>query len=194
MRGHRRKLVVLAAYLPPNYTRNKTQATMDYIADIIVDIKRKYKDPFILLTGDFNQWNVDQCLQDFADMSEVSVGNTRGNKAIDRMFLNCGRSVTESGTLAPLETEAEPGEDAGRSDHRVAYCRVNLPKVDTFKWEAYSYQHFNDQPANDFRSGMVDHEWNEVFSAGTVDEKAASHQRTINDVIERFFPCARQER
>ena len=53
------------------------------------------------------------------------MGNTRGDKVIDRIFSNMGRSVLEAGSYAPLETE-----DGRVSDHRVAYGRFKLKCTD----------------------------------------------------------------
>ena len=49
-------------------------------------IKRKFKDPYIFLAGDFNQWRVEDSMCDFADIWEVHVGPTRNGRCIDRIF------------------------------------------------------------------------------------------------------------
>ena len=136
MTGHSRKLVVVACYLPPNYCKKKGQAALEYIAEVIVEVKKKYKDPYLFIAGDFNQWKIEEPLQDFMDIREVEVGDTRGSRCIDRIFSNLGRSVTESGTLAPLETDED---EVRKSDHRVAFCRLRVPRLQSFTWETYSY-------------------------------------------------------
>ena len=55
MLGHSRKVVVIGAYLPPNYSIARGQAALDFINDLVPDIKRKFRDPFIIVGGDFNQ-------------------------------------------------------------------------------------------------------------------------------------------
>ena len=62
-----------------------------------------------MLAGDFNQWPIEHCIEDFIDMEHVTVGPTRGDREIDKTFVNFARAVTASGTLPPLETEADPG-------------------------------------------------------------------------------------
>ena len=69
-------------------------------------------------------------MEDFVDIKEADVGCTRGTKVIDRVFLNNYRSVTESGTVVPLETEED---DPAKSDHRVAHVKIDLPRVEAFK-------------------------------------------------------------
>ena len=120
IKGHRRKVCVVACYLPPGYSKERGNRALNYIEDVIVQIKRKFQDPYIIVAGDFNQWKVQESVSNFADVKEIEVGPTRGSRAIDRIFMNMSRSVTEAGTLAPLETEEEEG--GRQSDHRIAYC------------------------------------------------------------------------
>ena len=57
MHGQTRKLVVVAAYIPPNYNLARGQGCPAYIADLVLELKRRYRDPYLLITGDFNQWD-----------------------------------------------------------------------------------------------------------------------------------------
>ena len=106
IKGHRRKMVIIGCYLPPGYNRERGRQALNFIEDVVVNMKRRYVDPYLIIAGDFNQWRVEGSLSDFADIKEVEVGPTRGVRSIDRIFTNVSRSVEESGTLRPLETEA----------------------------------------------------------------------------------------
>ena len=98
LKGSARKLVVVAAYIPPNYPVPKARACLEYIENAVIDIRRRYRDPYVVVAGDFNQWEIDQALVVFHDVREVHVGPTRKDRAIDRIFCNMSRSITESGT------------------------------------------------------------------------------------------------
>ena len=93
LKGHSRKLVVVGCYLPPNYTKKRAVAAMDYLSDIVVDLKRRFQDPFIIIGGDFNQWRVEEALVDFVNIKEAPVGCTTGGRAIDRIFTNMRRPL-----------------------------------------------------------------------------------------------------
>ena len=56
--GQRRKLVILACYIPPNYVKKRGEGALDYITDRIVELKRRFHDPQLLIAGDFNQWDI----------------------------------------------------------------------------------------------------------------------------------------
>ena len=69
---HSRKLLTVACYLPPNYTVARGREALDHIENVVLELKRKYKDPFMLITGDFNQWPIQDALQEFPDIREGS--------------------------------------------------------------------------------------------------------------------------
>ena len=116
MKGHSRKIIVVGAYLPPNYSLARGTAALDFISDLIMDLKRKYREPYIVLAGDFNQWDAAAAVDDFPDIVEAKVGPTRLDRSIDRTF--CSFGAESFGTLEPLETD----DGLKKSDHRVAYC------------------------------------------------------------------------
>ena len=91
-----------------------------------------------------------QALEDFANVKEADVGHTRNSRSLDRIFLNMARSIVESGTLEPLSTEETETEEAKSSDHRIAYCRLDLPRKNTFTWETYTYRYFNEESKKNF--------------------------------------------
>ena len=106
--GQRRKLVVVGCYIPPNYVKTRGEATLTFIVDTVIELKRKYHDPQLIVAGDFNQWEIGQALEDFADIKEVDIGPTRGSRSIDRIFLNMSRAVSDSGTLEPCLLYTSP--------------------------------------------------------------------------------------
>ena len=40
--GQRRKLVVVACYLPPNDPRTRVEGALDFITGVVVDVKRRF--------------------------------------------------------------------------------------------------------------------------------------------------------
>lgn len=140
--GSCRKIVVVGAYIPPNYTTARANDCMDMI--VVIEARRRYRDPCILVAGDFNQWQVERALEEFVDIGEVRVGPTRGDREIDRMFCNFRTGMTESGTIPSLETEGE-GQEVRRSDHLVAHMTTTLPHRRSFEWLSYSYRHCTEE-------------------------------------------------
>ena len=78
---------------------------MDHIRGAIIKVKRRLNDPYIVISEDFNQWEVQGYLEDFPDLGEIMVGPSRGDRCIDRSFGNLWRSVTACGSIDPLEVD-----------------------------------------------------------------------------------------
>lgn len=76
-------------------------------------------DVLIVVSGDFNQWPVQDLLDEHPDLSEVDHGPTSLGRSIDCSFINFPRAVISSGTSTPLETE-----EGNKSDHRVAHMET----------------------------------------------------------------------
>ena len=94
--GYSRKLITIACYIPPGYTVARGRGALEYVEDVVLEVKRRFRDPFIVIAGDFNQWEIGGSLVEFPDIREANVGPTRKDKVLDRIFTNFGRSQLES--------------------------------------------------------------------------------------------------
>ena len=188
--GHARKLVVIAAYVPPNYSQARGIGCLDYISDVVMQIKRKYKDPYIVIGGDFNQWDVADALEDYPDVREVCVGPTREDRAIDRMFVSFRDDVEAFGTLEPLETD----DGSKKSDHRIAYLEADLARSAGFEWITYSYRFYNEAAVKLFGEWVVGQDWAAVVAGASSDEKTTVYQNMISAAIDSYFPLITTKR
>ena len=78
--GYSRDIVVIACYLPPNLATARAASGLNFIRGAVIGVKRKLDDPYIIISGDFNQWKIDETLEDFPDLLEANVGPTRGTR------------------------------------------------------------------------------------------------------------------
>ena len=181
VKGVRGKIFCLTAYEPPNITLLRARQMHEYISDVIDEAKRVYADCMVLVAGDFNHWPAEEIVEDHVEFQEVTHGNTRGNRSIDRTFCNFPRAITESGTLPPLETES-----GLPSDHRIAFGRAvfTRPKVPTVK---YSYRHYTDQGAIKFQELLSTQSWETVFSAVGPSEKVLVFQQILDSIMGLCF-------
>ena len=184
--GYSRKLITVACYLPPGYPVARGKAALAHIEDVVQEVKRQYKDPFIVVTGDFNQWDVAGALQDYPDLREADVGPTRKDRCLDRVFTNFERAVAESGSVPPLEVE--PGASGAKSDHRVAYVTATLPRLRQFEWITYQYRYYNEESVKLFGDWLAAYDWAGLVQAGGSNLKAEMYQEAVNQAMERFFP------
>ena len=131
---HTRKMVVLSCYISPGYTVSRGK---DFITDAVLEMKRKFRDPYLIVAGDFNQWEIGAALSDYHDIREADIGPTRGSRSIDKIFTNFGDHVIEAGSYPPLEMDAATEERIRRS-HKIAHISAEHPRFGSFKRLAYS--------------------------------------------------------
>ena len=56
LRGCNKRVVVVAGYIPPNYSFQRGRGCMDFIGGVVTEMKRRYDDPLLIVAGDYNQW------------------------------------------------------------------------------------------------------------------------------------------
>ena len=182
-----RPMFVIAAYIPPGYTVPRGRACLQYINDLVLDIKTKHQDPYILVSGDFNQWEIDMALVDYQDLVEVQTPPTRGDRNIDRTFTNWSEDITDAGCVPPLETELE-GDAKTYSDHRIQYVCARLPKREKKSWEVFTHRPFTERGATSFERDLAETDWTQVTSCSGSNARAASYQAVIEDLLNKNFP------
>ena len=115
-------------------------------------------------------------------MTEIDHGPTRDDGRIDRTFVNFSRSVVESGTTDPLETD----DGSRQSNHKVAYMEAEFRK-DKPKVVTYSYRKYTDEGAAKFMDLVARANWSEVYSAPDTTAKAAVFQSLMDTMMDKCF-------
>ena len=179
-----RKFFVIAAYLPPNYTTVRAKAAMKVIYDTLMDIKRKFADPYIIIAGDFNQWQIDKELEDFVDVWETSGGPTRGNRTIDRVFSNLPEPpTTVTSIIPPLHSD-----DNTLSDHNIVHVETSVQAKETSDWIIHKFRKGGKEAEGKFVEYINALSWDEVTKATGVEAKTACFQKEIDHAMDKFFP------
>ena len=171
---------------PPNYPVPRGRAAVAYIEDVILEMKRWYKDPFLVVGGDFNQWPLQNALDEFPDLNEVDVGPTRKDRWIDRIAINFSRALRASGAVPPLKVE--PRMQGTKSDHRVPYVKASLSRVKNYHWESYSYRYRSPDAVAGFGKWLAGLHWAELAAMVSSNPKAECYQETVTATLETFFP------
>ena len=69
--------------------------------------------------GDNNQWEKAKALEDFPDLFECPMGNTRGSNSIDKIITNLFPNMSQCGTIPPLEPDLPGGGLSERSSNKL---------------------------------------------------------------------------
>ena len=181
VKGIKGKVFCITAYSPPNITLLKARQMHEFISDVLDEAKRQFPECTIILAGDFNHWPIEESVEDHLEILEIPHGNTRGSRAIDRSFCNFSRSLVESGTLPPLETD-----DGRSSDHRIAYAKAvfTRPKEPTV---TYTYRHYTEEGAERFRELIGQQSWDPVFNAIAPSGKVVAFQNILDYLMSLCF-------
>ena len=182
IKGVKEKVGVVTCYMPPNMTLLEARSMIEHVSDLVGELKRVHDGCLVVLGGDFNQWPIEEILEDHPDIKEADVGPTRGDRRIDRVFTNFSRSISESGTRTPLETE-----DGSPSDHKQAFVRAVFEKVAP-KTTKYTYRPFTRRGADAFAAAMETANWGPVFDATSSSDKTVAFQSVVEREMDRCFP------
>ena len=181
VRGIKDKVCCLTCYAPPNLTPVRATELIEFLSDVISELKRKFKDSMIIMAGDFNQWPIGDIVEEHPDLVEAVHGPTRGELSIDRTFTNFGRSLVETSTLEPLET------DEGRpSDHKIAFAAAEFVKQKPAS-VTYSYRAFTDDGADKFSELLATQSWHTVYAAPSPTTKVMAFQVILAALLESCF-------
>ena len=185
--GLKRKVFIIGVYVPPGYPASRGRGALEHVSNIVLTIKAAENDPLICITGDFNQWLIEDYLLDYPDITEVITPPTRKDRRIDRTFTNWTDSIVEKCCLQPLETDGV-GEEKRCSDHLVQFSRAPLPRKNPVKAISYSYRPNNATSAENFRAELESKNWDEVLEASGPNIKERRFQAIIDDMMDRHFP------
>ena len=189
----RRKFFVIATYIPPNYTVSRGSACLDHLNKVILHIKQSHQDPYLLLAGDFNQWNVEQAIQDYDELVEIDTPPTRDNRRIDRIFTNWNEDITDFRCVPPLETEGT-AESRSQSDHNIQYACARLTKKEPIKWEIFTHRPYREKNADAFVADLAQVDWTPVYQQYHTNDMAGEYQAVIDDLMDKHFPVKTTKR
>ena len=143
------KVICIACYMPPNMRSSDANDNLEYLVDLVTEMKRMHADCTIVVGGDFNQWDASMLAEEHPDLTEVIQEPTRGDRELDRTFVNFARAIHESGTFDPLQDDGVGSE----SDHKIAYlfATFETPKS---KLVSYTYRYYSHAGAQGFITWM----------------------------------------
>ena len=176
-----RKFFIIGAYVPPNYSVPKGKQCLECIYNNVMDIKNKFPDCYLVIAGDFNQWEIGGALADFPDLWEVNAGPTRGDRRIDRVLSNLPQEAV-SAILPPLEAESTV------SDHQIVRTTANIPCRPPSKWIISRHRKTNKDSEAGFVAAMEVMDWSPVLQEISSDDKASAFQKIIDKQMDVFFP------
>ena len=166
--GQRRKIAVVVLYVPPYYNAEQNKSLYKCTNDVILSIKSKYDDPYILYGGDFNRRDFWLSINEYPEIKIIQTEGTRGDAVLDIMASNFNDTITDSGITEPIWSR-----DGVRTDHNTVFVSFRMPRVPSYTIEKYSYKHLTEEGHNKFAQWFDASDWSSVREARTVDQAVA---------------------
>lgn len=185
--GQRRKVVVLAVYIPPSYNADRSRRALQYVNDCLLLLSSRYDNPHIFVGGDFNRRDAKQATRDLPSIKIVPTPPTRGRSTLDIILTNV-ECIVEAFVTSPIQS------NQSESDHKVVNVRTKMPRVGQYQVRSFSYVHITEEGLEKFRRWLTKQSWNTVYKAKTADEKVDALHCAFKEGVEECFESRFQRR
>ena len=187
--SQRRKILCIAAYIPPNYDAEKTTGCIEYLANVINLLRAKYDSPYIVLGGDFNMKPVHNATKEVTGLKLLDSPPTRGNRALDRLATNFNGLLCETARLDPIENIM-----GVQSDHLPLLMEFDMPKVPSYTYKVYSYVRREKDGDSKFCDWARQKDWSAVHEAVSAEDKAIALTSALEEGMNASYNTVNMKR
>ena len=184
--GMPRNFWIISAYIPPGYSVGRARGCMQHISDLILEAKNRDSQAYIILAGDFNQWQVSDYILDYPDLVEAITPPTRGDRRIDKIFVNFG--IKSADCIRPLQSEPDREGEVHRSDHDIQLVQADLEMKTIQKWHTHVVRPFTATGKDAFVQELGHVDWSFVLEADGPNKKADNFQLILDNLMDTHFP------
>ena len=181
-----RRVVIFVVYVPPATSVPVWESTREAIPVEVGVALKSYKNPIVLVTGDFNHRDMSGALNEVGSFAAIPTGPTRGLNTIDLIHSNVPEAHRETLVLPPLQAS-----DDTLSDHGCVYTKVEFPPERGYTWEVKMRRTRDAAREQAFAMHMACQDWDSMLHSGDVDEMTAKFEAKVGALTEKHFPLAR---
>ena len=145
--NNQRVFVFFSIYISPKTKAKQTQETLDALSDAILIAKTTFRDPIVIVGGDFNKKEVEPATAPFPDIRILPTSPTRGRSTLDLIATN----LTESDVNDVFVCEPLKKPDGQQSDHNVIAVKTTLHHSDCFMWNEFNSRPLTNKGCKIFR-------------------------------------------
>ena len=153
----KRKIAVLAVYLPPNLKSCEVRGCLDNIVATIDKLTIKFGDPILFVGGDFNDKSMSNLTDAFPSLIPIKAGATRNGRHLDEVYCNVSRSISHKEILKPLSKE-----DGTPSDHLIINASIKLPKRSANKSTTFTFRPLTTKGTDKFKQLLLSTDWDTI--------------------------------
>ena len=159
----KRPLFIACMYIPPKSRASSYHAALRHLSEVVHQAKKNTKDPYIIIGGDFNMYDLDECVGQFPDVEHIITGPTCGANELDRVATN--GNVVGTKIRQPLE------DDSGRrkSDHSVIHVNLDLQEPHKFRKRSFKFRKRTPEGDVQFEKMIIETDWTKIFENSSDD-------------------------
>ena len=135
-----------------------------------------------MVGGDFNNKNMSTLTSALPELKPIRAGVTRGDEALDEIYCNIDRCITQKEILHPLCKD-----DGTESDHLIIAAAANLPRFAREKPSTFKFRPLTRKGTEKFKGLLLGTDWNTV-KKGTSSESTVALTELLNGYICECFP------
>ena len=180
--GQRRKIVILAVYIPPWYNSEQNRSLFRYTNDAILTLRAKYEDPYFIVAGDFNRRDFGLATSEYPDIKPIFNDPTRGDAVLDIIGSNMNDTLIDKGVTAAIHSDE--GID---TDHLTVFSQFRMPRVPSYNIESYSYLHLDERGHAAFGEKLASADWGGLTDSCDVNEAVDKLQNFFKRALESCY-------
>ena len=170
---NRHPLIIGCIYHPPN---SDADTTINYFNTTILKLSKKHSAAKYIVTGDFNKLAIeDHCEQ--LGLHNIIEFNTRGQSILDPVYTDI-LSKEDATKLSPL----------ANNDHCCILIKGKPLKAN--RYTTIEKRLMNSTAKERILTDLTKLEWNEVYAAKTVHEKASQLHTSVNAILNKHCPLS----
>ena len=115
---------MIGVYLSTRLKANEYHELLEVVNQIILRIKMTSSNPYVILGGDFNDFNcadINKAIGDYGDIDCITTTATRGSAILDLCATNFNSELREAYNHSPLESA-----EGTQSDHSFLTFRFSI--------------------------------------------------------------------
>ena len=182
-----RCMFVIGVYLSTRMTKKEADKCIQTIIITINKIKLQHENPYIILGGDFNNYDITPILEDFADLKLHLTAPTRGNNTLDLAITNIEDKISNAQVYPPLRNE-DSGTD---SDHGLVVFNASWQHSHAFKWIITKRRDTTKTNIQNCISRINDYDWQELGEGNADDMARKFHDRLMKICLLYTSPSPR---
>ena len=180
--GQRRKVCVVAVYIPPWYHVNRAKKCLEYVNDCLALLSNRYADPYFFVGGDFNKKDARKATRDFPLIRAIATPPTRGTSVLDIISTNALDTMLDSGVTRPIHNAQNV-----ESDHLVVFASFRMLRVQPYNVHSYRYRHVTDAGILKFGDWIDNQSWDSLNDEVSPSKQVAEFHRVLEEGLTEMF-------